>query len=66
MHKPIAPEGIEMSIAAVAFAQMDEGRQPLPVAAQPARADYACYAASFIGFATLLRRSAALGAVEPS
>ncbi|HEY2433865.1 MAG TPA: glycosyltransferase [Vicinamibacterales bacterium] len=41
---------------AVGFAQAEADGRPWPAAMQPAKADYACVVASFIGFAHLLRR----------
>lgn len=46
------------SIAAVAFAQAQADGNPWPPAAQPAPVSHACYVASFIGFAHLVRRDA--------
>ena len=51
----------DASLAAVAFAQADADGQPWPSATQPAPVDYPCYAATFIGFAHLLRRDLFLG-----
>lgn len=47
-------------VGAVAFAQADLGGESLPPFMQPAPTTYPCYAPSFIGFATLLRRRAFL------
>jgi GT2 family glycosyltransferase len=47
-------------VGAIAFAQADEHGEPWPQGAQPARSEVPCWAASFIGFAHLLRRDAAL------
>lgn len=47
-------------VGAVAFAQANLAGEPLPTFMQPAPVTYACYAPSFIGYATLLRRQAFL------
>jgi GT2 family glycosyltransferase len=44
-------------VAAVACAQAEADGSPWPPAMQPSPVDYACYVASYIGFAHLLRRS---------
>jgi GT2 family glycosyltransferase len=54
----LAAAASDARVGAIAFAQEDE-HGPIPREAQPSRAQYACYVASFIGFAHLLRRSAA-------
>jgi GT2 family glycosyltransferase len=47
-------------VFAIAFAQADAAGAAWPLGAQPAPVEYPCYAASFIGFAHLVRRDAFL------